>query len=226
MHSTDSTMSSPLSEPHDLQDSLRTQWLQLRSRLAEKQLLEGTAAALSLRIPGGTTMWHGLADDPEPQPIDWQRSGASAAAAVFARRRDVCAVVRGSGPFGALLAGLDETQGRAPLVFDEQVRHLGRMPVAQTEVPGWEASLQSGGNAVLLDGWPLVLGTTATRLALNAELFEKCAKACVLAVAAGGRIRALPWIVRHVANGRLLKDERRAAARVALGLLPEESKGY
>jgi hypothetical protein len=48
----------------------------------------------------------------------------------------------------------------------------------------------------------------------------------VLAAASGGRIKPLPWIVRHVANGRLMKDEKRARERVASGLLPEESKGY
>ena len=67
---------------------------------------------------------------------------------------------------------------------------------------------------------------TAMRLALNAELFEKCAKAYVLAVAGGGRVRALPCIVRWVANRRLGKDQQRAAARLLQGLLPEESKGY
>ena len=86
--------------------------------------------------------------------------------------------------------------------------------------------LRDGGNVVLVDGQPLVLGMTASRLALNAELFEKCAKAYVLAAASGGRVKPLPWIVRYVANGRLMKDEKRARERVAAGLLPEESKGY
>ena len=78
----------------------------------------------------------------------------------------------------------------------------------------------------LVQGNPVCLGTTATRLALNAELFEKCAKAYVLAAASGGRVRPLPWLVRHVANGRLLKDERQARERFVQGLLPVESKGY
>jgi hypothetical protein len=45
-------------------------------------------------------------------------------------------------------------------------------------------------------------------------------------VAGGGRVRALPWIVRRVANGRLAKDEQRAVERFLQGQLPEESKGY
>jgi hypothetical protein len=226
MLSTASTMSSPSSDARVVGDALRSQWAQLRDRLRDKQLLGGSGAALSLRIPGGTTMWHGLVDASQTEHVDWQRDAATPAAAVFAARGDVCAVVLGGGVFGGLLAEVEACKGRMPLVFDEQVRHLGRMPLAQTRRAGWAASLRQGGNAVLVDGQPLVLGMTPTRLTLNAELFEKCAKAYVLAAATGGPIRELPWIVRHVANGRLMKDERRAAERVAQGLLPEESKGY
>lgn len=225
-HSTASTMSSASSEMRALADSLRGQWLQLRARLQEKALLGGPQATLSLRIPGGTAMWHGAVDASQPEQVDWQARADSAAAAVFAQRADVCAVVHAGGAFGGLLGELKSADGCMPLVFDEQVRHLGRMPVAQAHRPGWAACLSGGGNVVLVDGQPLVLGMTANRLALNAELFEKCAKAYVLAAASGGRIKPLPWIVRHVANGRLMKDEKRARERVASGLLPEESKGY
>ena len=72
----------------------------------------------------------------------------------------------------------------------------------------------------------MVLGMTPSRLAMNAELFEKCATAYVLAVASGGPVRPLPWIVRHVANRHLMKDEQRARGRVRAGLAPEETKGY
>jgi hypothetical protein len=61
---------------------------------------------------------------------------------------------------------------------------------------------------------------------LNAELFEKCAKAYVLARATGLPMHTLPWWVCRIANGRLKKDQRRATERFALGLLPEEVKGY
>jgi hypothetical protein len=100
-------------------------------------------------------------------------------------------------------------------------------PAVSTHSPqAWTRSLRAGGNVLLLQRQPLCLGTTATRLALNAELFEKCAKAHVLAVASGGRVRALPWWVRWIANGRMRKDASRAEARFAQGLPPEESKGY
>jgi len=209
---------------------LREQWGVLRERLQHKQLLGGELPTLTLRIPGSAAMWHGSTRAAEPELVDsvcapqGQALPPAAAAAVLARRTDVCAVLHGGGVFGQLLAASQPADRPMPLVFDEQVRHLGRMPA--TRGRDWAAGLGQGGNVLLLDGQPLVLGMTAQRLALNAELFEKCAKAYVLAAATGGRIRPLPWIVRHVANGRLMKDEARARARVTAGLLPLESQGY
>jgi hypothetical protein len=113
-----------------------------------------------------------------------------------------------------------------PQAFDEQARHLGPMAPPAASVRDVARSLRRGGNVLLVQRRPMCLGMTAMRLALNAELFEKCAKAYVLAVAGGGRVRPLPWIVRLVANGRLRKDEQRATQRFSQGLLPEETKGY
>jgi hypothetical protein len=100
---------------------------------------------------------------------------------------------------------------------------MGRPAWSDTDLA---AALDITGNALLLRGQPMCLGTTCTRLALNAELFEKCAKAYVLAAAAGGRVKELPWLVRRIANGRLVKDERRAAQAFGRGELPVESSGY
>jgi ribulose-5-phosphate 4-epimerase/fuculose-1-phosphate aldolase len=158
--------------------------------------------------------WRGGAR-PEPD--------AALHAAIYAQRPDVGAVALGGGVFGLRLADFG---GAMPGVFDEQVRHLGCMGPAVDGAAGLEASLRDGGNVVLVGGLPACLGTTGSRLALNAELFEKCAKAYVLAVATGGRVKPLPWLVRHVANGRLMKDERRARQRFSEGLLPEEARGY
>ncbi len=113
-----------------------------------------------------------------------------------------------------------------PQAFDEQARHLGRMAAPNLDLRGIARSLRSGGNVIQLPQGVVCLGMTAMRLALNAELFEKCAKAYVLAVASGGQVKALPWLVRFVANRRLRKDEQRAAGRFSKGLLPEETKGY
>ncbi|GKS93473.1 hypothetical protein [Acidovorax sp. SUPP2825] len=207
--------------------ALEQLWLQLRERLMQKHLLQGAAAALSLRIPGGDGMWFGAAGDAAPRRLDAMDLASSGPgpglhAQVLASRDDVCAVASGGGMFGT---GLADFGGAMPGVFDEQVRHLGRMAPASSLAAVGKA-LRLGGNALLVQGQPLVLGMTGARLALNAELFEKCAKAYLLAAAGGGQVRPLPWVVRYVANRRLMKDEHRARLRVRQGLLPEETKGY
>lgn len=236
-----------LNDPHDPVDAraapiasdLRKQWHRWRDRLVDKGLLTGDGAGLSLRIPGSTARWYGAADDETPRHLNGASNDAGARAstdalhaAVLAAREDVCAIAVGGGRFGSMLGAFG---GAMPGVFDEQVRHLGLMspPVAMADdlegrdgLDGLAAALARGGNVLIVGGRPVVLGTTPMRLALNAELFEKCATAYVLAAATGGPVRPLPWIVRHVANGRLLKDERRARERVRAGLLPEEAKGY
>lgn len=207
------------------QELLGQQWLHLRERLQAKQLLAAEGASLSLRIPGSDTMWFGHALDAAAQrvPLSAASRDAQAHAATYAARSDAGAIAVGGGEYGACLA---EFGGAMPQVFDEQARHLGPMGPAAAAPRELAASLREGGNVLLLQGRPVCLGMTATRLALNAELFEKCAKAYVLAVASGGPVHALPWLVRMIANRRLAKDQRRATARFLQGLLPEESKGY
>jgi ribulose-5-phosphate 4-epimerase/fuculose-1-phosphate aldolase len=86
--------------------------------------------------------------------------------------------------------------------------------------------LAGGANTILVGNLPVCVGTTCQRVVLNAELLEKCAKAHVLATATGEPVGRLPWWVCRIATGRLRKDQRRAASRFALGLLPEEARGY
>lgn len=216
-------------QPSDIEQTRL--WAQTASRLRARRLLPQHGASLSLRIPGADAMWFGAvgagaASDGEVAlrvGIGAQAAGeAMLHAAIYRMRPDVGAIAVGGGAYGTLLAGFG---GRMAGLFDEQVRHLGRMPppAASGELP---PGLREGGNAFLQGGVPVCLGTTAARLAMNAELFEKCAKAYVLAAASGERIKALPWLVRFIANGRLRKDQRRAGTRFAAGLFAEESRGY
>jgi hypothetical protein len=223
-----STMSSPASE-------LAALWPQLFARLQARQVMAeaaGRPPSLSLRLPGEEAMWWNIAGAGLPRSLAWQGGvnslapwpdDASSHAAIYRQRPDVGAIAIGGGPFGLCLPDFG---GTMPTVFDEQARHLGRMGPAASDLAGLGRSLAAGGNALLLQGRVVCLGTTATRLALNAELFEKCTKAYVLAVAASGKVKSLPWLVRTIANGRLMKDEKRAVARFQQGLLPEEAKGY
>ena len=207
------------------EESLRQQWLHVRERLQAKRLLAADGASLSLRLPVGDAMWFGQAIDVAPQQVPLRAASGDAEvhAEVYRARDDAGAIAVGGGKFGRCLADFG---GAMPQVFDEQARHLGPMGPAAAALRELARSLRQRGNVLLVQGRPLCIGMTATRLALNAELFEKCAKAYVLAVAGGGRVQALPWIVRMVANRRLHKDEQRATQRFAQGLLPEEAKGY
>jgi hypothetical protein len=203
-------------------------WPQLRERLQGKHLIGESGGSLSLRIPGTDAMWFGTVAEVTPRRILWRgglpaRGVAEHHAVVYAARQDVSAIAIGGGVYGRCLADFG---GVIPQVFDEQARHLGRMGPAVDELGHVARSLQKGGSVMLLQGLPVCLGMTATRMALNAELFEKCAKAYVLAVASGARVKSLPWIVPYIANGRLRKDVQRATQRLQQGLLPEETKGY
>ncbi|UZD97734.1 hypothetical protein LOY64_12270 [Pseudomonas corrugata] len=206
-----------------MKDLLRQQWLDLRQRLIN---LVDAHSSLSLRLPGGQGMWLGKLNDPEPAWTAWTVShggDTQTHATIYMARKDVGAILLGGGAFGNCLTDFG---GVLPILFDEQARHLGYMgpPVnADVQLP---QSLQRGGNAVVVRGVPACLGTTGPRMALNAELFEKCAKAYTLAQATGARLTRLPWLVSFVANGRLMKDEKRAALCFARGQIPPESRGY
>lgn len=206
---------------------IQTLWLQTRERLVAKRLLGDDAAALALRCPGSTAMYCGALAAERPLLLDWRDPALPASAQVHAqvylRRLDAGASAWSAGMFGHRLA---DVGGMLPQVFDEQARHIGPMPAPLAAAATLASAQPQIGNALLLGGRPLCLGTSAQRLALNVELFEKCAKAYVLAAATGGQVRELPWWVRRIANGRLRKDQARAATAFAAGELPAEAIGY
>lgn len=197
-------------------------WIETRERLRARRLW-GEGASLSLRWPSGGAMWFGC-DEAAPRRLAVSAAAeAPIDAAVYAARPDVGAVAVGGGDFARALAA---SGGGLPILFDEQARHLGATAAPRDGAKGLAAALRRGGNVGLVGGTPMCLGATPRRLALNAELFEKCAEAYVLAFAAGGPTPALPRWVRWIANRRLLKDERRAAHRFAQGLPPEDNNRY
>ncbi len=206
---------------------LKNKWLETCNRMVDKELFRD-GASLSLRCPTSKAMWFGLVVDAEPALMLWSEAVASGLipalhATVYQLRPDVGAIAWGGGPFGNCLVDFG---GLLPQVFDEQARHIGPMAPSIAGNSGLEKALSKGGNALLVDGMPLCLGTTCTRLALNLELFEKCTKAYVLAVATGGEVKSVPWWVRWIANSRLARDQRRAAEAFAQGELPAESHAY
>lgn len=196
-------------------------WLAARTRLRERGLW-GEAASLSLRCMDGRHCWWGAADE-APRRLTFDAVPQRLHAAVYAARPAVGAIALAGGRAACALAASGVP---VPQLFDEQARHLGPYATAEGPGEGLARALAARGQWLAIDGMPVCLGSTVQRLVLNLELAEKCATAFLLAWAAGGIIRPLPWWVRRIANGRLRRDGRRAAARFARGLLPEESKGY
>ena len=217
---------------------LHDTWLGLRRRLLARGLRPEATDSLSLRDPASGAMAWGTAEDalasdgalpgdvgigPGHGPGRGPVPAIALHRAVYAARPDVCAVLVGGGPFGRQLQAFG---GWMPAVFDEQIRQLGHMGRPTEELARLPQALAGGGNVAMHAGRLILLGMTPSRLALNAELFEKCAKAWLPAVAGGASVRPLPWLVRHIANGRLKKEQAHAREQVRQGRWPVETRGY
>ena len=202
-------------------------WQAIKQRLQQKNLLCSASPFISARNPDDQSIWGAPADAPQPEKIrSWQEAADDPAALhlwIYARRPDITAIVSGCGTYGQLML---ELCGSMPGIFDEQVRHTGIMPPPADSRQAAAKTLARGGNIASIGDTPLVMGMTAERLILNAELFEKRAKAYLLAAATGQPVKTLPWPVRYIANRRLRKDQQQARLRIQKGLLPEESTGY
>ncbi|MCR9143702.1 MAG: class II aldolase/adducin family protein [bacterium] len=155
-------------------------------------------------------------------------------AEIYSNRLDVGAIVINRPEWGGALAMLDEPM---PGIFDEQARQMGsrveRLSRAQHNErearvisDADRQRLRKGANVFLYEDHALCLGMTRERAIFNSELLEKCAKAYVLALATGQRIRRIPWFVRFIANRRLLKDEQRSAESYARGEVPTGFTAY
>lgn len=207
-------------------ETLEELWQATAERLSAKRLL-GVPGSLSLRCPNALTMWFGNSATAGPRLVFRNESEAADDARVhttiYGLRGDVGAIAWGGGQFGTMLAHFG---GALPQLFDEQIRHIGIMPAAVENEIGLAAALAGGANAMMLRGRLLCLGMTARRLALNAELFEKCATAYVLATATGGTLTMIPRWVQRIANRRLARDEKRAAEAFAADRLPIDSNKY
>jgi len=197
-------------------------------RLAAKGLFKA-GDRLSMRVPERQTFVVLRYDDTGVKSYQWGRLADSARGMhhhVYAARPDVGAILSGGLRWSSALSALDLSM---PAVFDEQVRHLGvearRLTVgvdADAAIP----ALSNGANAYLLDGGVLCLGMGLERLLQNIEILEKCAESFVLAASSAGKVRRIPWLVRYIANGRLGKDRKDAAARHVRGERSVPKAGY
>lgn len=169
------------------------------ARLSAKGLLR-TGDSLSVRILGEAACWRWIQGRGEPEKLAFVFDDEDRHRSLYLSRPDLGAILIASPPWSGALGHVPDEM---PGLFDEQVRHLGRK-VARLS-PG---SVKSGDNAFLLGDSVLCLGMTLDRLVFNAELFEKCAKAFILAHSSGIKVTCVPWWVRMIAGRRLLRDER------------------
>lgn len=198
------------------------------TRLRAKSLFGQTGDSVSMRVPGREQFLLAMPDTDALRTVGFDAQGNEAAgfhAAIYRSRKDAGAVLIGRTPWSVAVAALGTA---VPTLFDEQARHIGK-----TEAPvrvgrrKWAVdALRGGGNVAIYGDLRVCVGTTPDRVVFNADLFEKCAKAFVIAHASGHRIRRVPGWVRYIAGGRLDKDQKRAAKSYQAGEIPEGMDAY
>jgi hypothetical protein len=198
------------------------------ARLRAKSLFGEPGDSVSVRVPGRKELLLALPDTDELRLVSFDHEGDEAAgfqAAVYRTREDAGAVLVGSTPWSAALASLGTA---VPTLFDEQARHIGTMrdPVPVGRRRRALKALRGGCNISLYGDQRICIGTTPDRVVFNADLFEKCCKAFVIACASGNRIHEVPALVRYIAGGRLKKDQERAMASYQQGRIPEGMDAY
>jgi ribulose-5-phosphate 4-epimerase/fuculose-1-phosphate aldolase len=217
--------------------SLQMELIEGCQRLARKGFLNSPGDSFSVRVPGRAEMFFatGFEDWAEIGVADVQGVSFSAGQglhglhmAVYQGRGDVGAVTVTSSSGASLLT---RRGGVLPPLFDEQVRHVGESVASlpeqeQVQLDRLRNALAQGANALLLGERLLCLGMTCERVLFNAELYEKCARAYVIARESGAQTRCIPWLVRFIANRRLLRNERDAAESYRHGRKPEGISGY
>ncbi|WP_158788960.1 class II aldolase/adducin family protein [Granulicella sp. L46] len=206
-------------------------------RLASKGFLHTSYDSFSLRVPGKTAMvlvsgqkdWRNLSVvDVRVVPFSVKDDSSGLHAFIYEQRGDVGCVAISSPRGVELLASLGVP---LPPIFDEQVRHIGTSEgsLANAEAVRcgnlWKA-FEKGANAALLGEQLVCLGMTRERALFNTELYEKCARAYVLAKACDKRINHIPFWVRMIAYRRLLKDEAVACTSYREGRIPEAIQAY
>jgi hypothetical protein len=206
--------------------SLPPQLERAHRRLIEKRLLNAADDAVSVLLPGRARMLYRARD--EPALRDLPLSGLSGTEAlhgqVYGLRQDAGALASISTSTSAALA---RSGVRVPIVFDEQARHIGET-WPNTDAAHLGRVLAGGANAGPVDGKLLLIGVTPSRMIFNAELFEKCAHAYLLARgdAPGRKTHLVPWWVCLIAGRRLRRDQRNAALCHAAGREAPELVAY
>jgi ribulose-5-phosphate 4-epimerase/fuculose-1-phosphate aldolase len=211
-----------------MKEKIRTLLLQDQERFEAKGLFGQPGDSFSMRIPGQPEFLLVTPDHHKPESVSINCPGSDIPglhARLYRNRTDAGSVLISGTPWSAALASAGET---IPVLFDEQARHLGEVtaPVPEGDLQALETALQGGANIAIVGERRLCLGATPERVVFNAELFEKCTQAFLIALSSGRRIRRIPWLVRVIAGGRLKKDQARAAESLDAGQIPEGMNAY
>ncbi len=210
-----------------MREGLERELAEAAARLAARGLFDPLADTISMRWPGRREMlWVGAGGaEARSASLDSATGDPGLHAALYRAREDAGAALLGASAWSAHL----ETLGVSPpVLFDEQARHIGEIasPVAAGDTVGLIRALAPGGNVAVYGARRICLGTTGERMVGNAEVFDKCALAFVVARATGQRLATIPWWVQAIAGHRLRRDQRRAARSFARGRIPEEARSY
>ncbi len=215
-----------MSDPSELRSSLDAQLERAQRRLVDKRLLQTEDDAVSVLIPGRARMLFRARDDArgEELPLSGMGGIPGLHGRAYELRPDAGAIASAS---TATSAALSRSGTPVPVVFDEQARHL-RATQPSTDPSGLAQALAAGSNAAVIEGRSLILGVTPNRMLFNAELFEKCARAYLLARGEPPvrQVHLVPFWVRWIAGRRLARDQANAARCHAAGREAPELTAY
>jgi ribulose-5-phosphate 4-epimerase/fuculose-1-phosphate aldolase len=206
-----------------MKTEIETQLRDAAARLRSKGLFAPGNDRLSMRVPGSDEIL--IASPEDDKIVSANLAIDSVHATVYRNRPDAGAVLIGTTKWSIAIAALGETP---PLLFDEPARHIGAVPplVSPGDHDALLAAIQTGTNAIFYGPQCIRIGMTRDRIVFNAELFEKCAMAFVLAKSSGTPLQQVPGWVVWIAGRRLKKDQRRAAAAYAHGEIPVGMNSY
>jgi hypothetical protein len=206
-----------------MKSEIESQLSDAATRLRNKGLFVPGNDSLSMRIPGSEEFLLIGEDNGEVQTVTLDSD--SPHAGVYRGRSDAGAVLIGTTNWSVAISAIGNSP---PIMYDEQARHIGKIPpiVADGDNAGLGRAVATGSNIIFYADQCIRIGMTRDRVVFNAELFEKCAMAFVVAHSSGGRIKKIPGWVQYIAGGRLRKDQKRASESYAIGKIPEGMNAY
>lgn len=206
-----------------MQEEIEKQIKDACDRLRGKGLFVSGRDSFSMRIPAEPAFLMIDGNSTQPRAVSLADGGEHAL--IYQHRGDAGAVLMGTSHWSLAIEALGRTP---PILFDEHARHLGEVPplVAAGDLAGLQRALAGGANVAFYGSQCICIGMTRDRVVFNAQLFDKCSLAYVMAVSSGQPIKKIPGWVCWIAGRRLKRDQRRASAAYAGGTIPTGMNAY